>query len=155
ASRRTFRQHGRSGLWVSDWYPEIAGCVDDMTVIRSCVADGQTHVASVCQMNTGSLLAGRPAVRAWALYGLGAVREHLAGSVGLPDRCAAPSVGRVNWGARCVPPLNRGPRCAPGKRPVLSPPPTAEVSDPRQRGKLDYINPPNHHFAAPHRDEDE
>ena len=57
-SRRKFAQHGQSGIWVSDWYPEIADCVDDMTVIRSCWADGLTHVGSVCEMNTGSILLG-------------------------------------------------------------------------------------------------
>ena len=35
ASQRKFKQHGQSGIWVSDWYPEIATCVDDMAVIRS------------------------------------------------------------------------------------------------------------------------
>src|SRR5881392_867175 len=47
ATRRKFSKHGQSGLWVSDWYPHIAECADDLTVIRSCQADGQTHVASV------------------------------------------------------------------------------------------------------------
>ena len=40
ASQRKFKQHGQSGIWVSDWYPEIATCVDDIAVIRSCQADG-------------------------------------------------------------------------------------------------------------------
>src|SRR5947209_15676081 len=60
ASKRSFQRHGQSGLWVSDWYPEIAGCADDLAVVRSCYADGLNHVGSVCQMNTGSILAGRP-----------------------------------------------------------------------------------------------
>ena len=61
-SKRTFKQYGESGLWVSDWYPNIAEHVDDMTVIRSVWADGLNHFGSVCQMNTGSILAGRPAM---------------------------------------------------------------------------------------------
>ncbi len=61
ASQRKFKQYGQSGIWVSDWYPEIATCVDDMAVIRSCWADGLTHVSSVCEMNTGSIV-GRPPV---------------------------------------------------------------------------------------------
>src|SRR5579864_4838265 len=44
ASRRTFKQYGQSGIWVSDWYPEIAKHADRMTVIRSCWADGLNHV---------------------------------------------------------------------------------------------------------------
>src|SRR5207253_8948452 len=57
ASRRQFRPAGRSGIPVSNWLPHMAACVDDIAVIRSCWADGLNHVGSVCQMNTGSILA--------------------------------------------------------------------------------------------------
>src|SRR5439155_9183296 len=60
ATKRTFKQHGESGIWVSDWLPHIAQHVDDIAVLRSCWADGLNHVGSVCQMNTGDVLAGRP-----------------------------------------------------------------------------------------------
>src|SRR5437899_4396661 len=84
-SKRTFKQYGRSGLWVSDWYPNIAEHVDDMTVIRSVWADGLNHVGSVCQMNTGSILAGRPAMGAWTTYGLGSANRNLPSFVILLD----------------------------------------------------------------------
>src|SRR6266545_3165851 len=51
------------------------------TVLRACWADGLNHVGSVCQMNTGSVLAGRPALGSWALYGLGSVNRNLPGFV--------------------------------------------------------------------------
>ena len=76
-TKRTFKQYGQSGIWVSDWYPNIAEHVDDMTVIRSCWADGLNHVGSVCQMNTGSILAGRPSMGAWITYGLGSANRNL------------------------------------------------------------------------------
>ena len=63
ASKRTWKQYGQSGFWVSDWYQHVGEHVDDMTIIRSCWADGLNHVGSVCQMNTGSILAGRPSLR--------------------------------------------------------------------------------------------
>ena len=69
ASQRAWRQHGQGGLWVSDWLPEIATCADDLAVIRSCYADGINHSSGVCQMNTGSILAGRPSLGAWVSYG--------------------------------------------------------------------------------------
>ncbi len=84
-SQRKFKQYGQSGIWVSDWYPEIATCVDDMAVIHSCWADGLTHVGSVCEMNTGSILMGRPCLGSWSLYGLGAVTDNLPGFVVLTD----------------------------------------------------------------------
>src|SRR5262245_18699910 len=49
ASRRKWKQYGDSGMWVSDWYSNIGQQVDDLTVLRSCWADGLNHVGSVCQ----------------------------------------------------------------------------------------------------------
>src|SRR6185503_16354845 len=51
ADRRQWKQHGQSGIWVSDWLPHMAGCVDDLAVIRSCWSDGLNHANGVCQMN--------------------------------------------------------------------------------------------------------
>src|SRR5688500_10657710 len=45
-SKRTFKQHGESGLWISDWYPNLARHADDLAVIRACWADGLNHVGS-------------------------------------------------------------------------------------------------------------
>src|SRR5882762_5437728 len=52
-SKRQWKQHGQSGLWISDWFPRLAEHADELCVIRSCWADGLNHVGSVCQMNTG------------------------------------------------------------------------------------------------------
>src|ERR1041384_1827927 len=46
-SKRTFKQYGQNGLWVSDWYQQIAQHVDDIAVIRSCWTDGINHVGGV------------------------------------------------------------------------------------------------------------
>jgi hypothetical protein len=62
ASKRKFRKCGRSGLDFSDWLPHMAKCADEFAVLRACYADGLNHVGSVCQMNTGSILAGRPSL---------------------------------------------------------------------------------------------
>ena len=66
---RKWKQHGQSGLWVSDWLPHIAECMDDIAVIRSCWTNGINHSGGVCQMNTGQPLAGRPSLGAWVSYG--------------------------------------------------------------------------------------
>src|SRR5436190_13728443 len=88
ASKRQWKQHGRRGLWVSDWLPEIATCADDLAVIRSCWADGINHSAGVCQMNTGSILAGRPSLGSWVSYGLGTENQNLPAFVVLQDNNA-------------------------------------------------------------------
>ncbi|MDR3637399.1 MAG: DUF1501 domain-containing protein, partial [Isosphaeraceae bacterium] len=102
ASKRTFAQHGQSGLWVSDWYPHIAKLADDIALVRSMWADGVNHVGSVCQMNTGSILAGRPSLGAWVTYGLGTVNQDLPAFVVMADS-AEPVGGPRNWGNAWLP----------------------------------------------------
>src|SRR5438477_12579123 len=104
ASRRKWKQYGQSGMWVSDWYQNIAEHVDDLTVIRSCWADGLNHVGSVCQMNTGSILAGRPSIGAWVTYGLGAANKNLPTFVVLSDG-RDPLGGGANWNSGFLPAL--------------------------------------------------
>ncbi len=147
ASRRTFKQYGQSGTWVSDWYPEIATCVDDMAVIKSCRAEGQTHVAGVCQMNTGSTLPGRPSLGAWAMYGLGNACDNLPGFVVLADNAAEPPGGPRNWGTGFMPASYQGTKFADGPVPVLYAQPSLGVSDAQQKGKLDFINQLNRRYA--------
>ena len=84
-SKRAWKQHGQSGLWVSDWLPQIATCADDFAVIRSCYADGINHSSGVCQMNTGSILAGRPSLGSWVSYGLGTENQNLPSFVVMQD----------------------------------------------------------------------
>ncbi|HEX6986276.1 MAG TPA: DUF1501 domain-containing protein, partial [Planctomycetaceae bacterium] len=81
ASKRTWKNYGESGIPVSDWYPHVGERIDDICVIRSCWANGLNHVGSVCQMNTGSVLAGRPSLGAWVSYGLGSENRNLPGFV--------------------------------------------------------------------------
>src|SRR5262249_4858533 len=102
ASKRTFKQYGRSGISVSDWLPHTATCADDLCVIRSCVSDALLHVGGVCQMNTGSILAGRPSLGSWVLYGLGSENRNLPGFVVLSDG-VDPNGGARNWGTAFMP----------------------------------------------------
>ena len=137
--KRTFKQHGASGMWVSDWYPEIATCVDDLALIRSCCADGLNHVGSVCQMNTGSILGGRPCLGAWATYGLGTESEDLPGYVVLLDYPQEPPGGSRNWATGFMPSAFQGTKFRDGKTPILHLSPGDAISDARQRSKLDFI----------------
>jgi hypothetical protein len=119
ASRREFRQHGESGTWVSDWYPEIARHVDEMAVIRSCYADGLNHVGSVCQMNTGSILGGRPCLGSWSIYGLGSENADLPGFVVLADYPEEPPGGNRNWSTGFMPATYQGTKFREGESPIL------------------------------------
>jgi hypothetical protein len=146
ASKRTFRQHGQSGLWVSDWLPHMAEVIDDVAVLRSCWADGLNHVGSVCQMNTGSILAGRPSLGTWALYGLGTVNQDLPGFVVLTDT-GYPLGGPRNWGTGFMPTTYQGTYFQSGPSPILHLRPPADVDERRQHGKLDLIGRLNEEHA--------
>jgi hypothetical protein len=149
ASKRRFQPHGQAGTWVSDWYPEIASCVDDLAVIRSCHADGLNHVGSVCQMNTGSVLGGRPCLGSWTLYGLGTLNRNLPGYVVVLDYPEDPPGGSRNWGTGFMPATYQGTRFRDGTTPVLHLRPPAPEAGRPQRAKLDFIQELNrrHHTA--------
>ncbi len=153
ASKRKFARHGQSGLWVSDWYPHLAKCVDDLAVIRSCHADGLNHVGSVCQMNTGSILGGRPCLGSWALYGLGSVCQDLPGFVVLLDYPDDPPGGGRNWGTGFMPTTYQGTRFRAGSTPILHLSPPDERSAATQQGKLDFLQQLNRRHLASRRED--
>jgi len=76
-----FAQHGESGTWVSELFPHISRCVDDIAVIRSMKADLPIHSTGVLLLHTGHNLAGRPSLGSWMSYGLGSENENLPGYV--------------------------------------------------------------------------
>ena len=155
ASKRKFKKHGDSGQWVSDWYPEIATCVDDIAFVKSCYADGLNHVGSICQMNTGSVLGGRPCLGSWTMYGLGSESDNLPGYVVLLDYPEDPPGGSRNWSTGFMPASYQGTRFRDGKTPVLHLEPPAAESDESQRAKLDFIQELNRsHHATRTEDSD-
>ena len=154
ASRRKWKQYGQSGMWVSDWYANVGEHVDDLTVIRSCWADGLNHVGSVCQMNTGSILAGRPSMGAWVTYGLGAANKNLPTFVVLSDG-RDPLGGGANWNSGFLPALYQGTRFRTGDTPILDLKPPSGVSDQQQRNQLGLLQKMNQIWAADKSDDTE
>jgi len=146
-SKRAWKQYGKSGIWVSDWYPEIANHVDDMTVFRACWADGLNHVGSVCQMNTGSILAGRPALGAWVTYGLGSGNENLPSFVVLTDASEVVG-GPKNWSAGFLPATYEGTQLRNQGAPILDLVPPDSIGAEQQRGRLDLLKRLNERFGA-------
>jgi hypothetical protein len=152
ASKRRFAQHGESGTWVSDWYPHIAKVVDEIALVRSCWADGVNHVGSVCQMNTGSILAGRPSLGAWVTYGLGTENQDLPAFVVMTD-AGEPVGGPRNWGNAWLPATFQGTPFRREGPPILYLEPPRSVSDRQQRAKLDLVADLDRRHAAPRSDD--
>ncbi|MSQ96284.1 MAG: DUF1501 domain-containing protein [Gemmataceae bacterium] len=76
-----FRQRGQSGMPISDLFPHIASCADELAVIRSMKADLPIHSTGVLFLHTGSNNAGRPSLGSWVNYGLGSENRNLPGFV--------------------------------------------------------------------------
>jgi len=155
ASPRQWKRHGRSGLWMSEWLPHTATVADELAVIRSCYADGINHSAGVCQMNTGSILGGRPSLGAWATYGLGTVNADLPAFVVLQDGQGQVVNGPRNWGAGFMPAVYQGTLLQGGTEPVPHLNTPEGVADAQQRGKLDLLTRMNRGYAGRHPDQTE
>jgi hypothetical protein len=147
ASRRKWRQHGQSGIWVSDWYPRLAEHADELCVIRSCWADGLNHVGSVCQMNTGDILAGRPSMGAWTSYGLGTANDNLPTFVIMLDQGEV-NGGPKNWSSGFLPAVYQGTQLRNDGAPIYHLAPPETIGEKQQRSKLDLLANLNRHFAA-------
>ncbi len=146
ASQREFKQHGQSGLWVSDWYPHIAQHADELAVLRSCWANGLNHVGSVCQMNTGDILAGRPSLGAWTTYGLGTANRNLPSFVVMQDD-KEPLGGTKNWSAGFLPATYQGTQFRTGDTPILNLKPGGGANSEQQLSKLSYLKSLNARFG--------
>jgi hypothetical protein len=146
-SKRTWKQYGQSGLWVSDWYPTIAQHVDDMAMFHGCWADGLNHVGSVCQMNTGSILAGRPSMGAWVTYGLGSANQNLPTFVILTDAGEVVG-GPKNWSAGFLPATYQGTLLRKDGPPIFHLAPPETIGERQQRSKLDLLAALNKRFGA-------
>lgn len=103
-----FRQHGQCGRWMSDLFPQLATCVDDMAFIHSMQSKSALHGPAMFMANSGFILPGFPAMGAWVTYGLGSESENLPAFVVLPDPRGLPPGGVINWGAGFLPAVHQG-----------------------------------------------
>lgn len=78
-----FSQHGESGLWISELYPEVARHADKLCILNGMYADTGNHAQSFRQMITGERLRNRPSMGSWVSYGLGTENENLPGFISL------------------------------------------------------------------------
>jgi hypothetical protein len=153
-TKHTFKQYGQSGLWVSDWLPHIAQHVDDIAVIRSCYADGVNHVGAVCQMNTGSILAGRPSMGAWVTYGLGTANQNLPTFVVMQDD--KDILGGVqNYGSGFLPATYQGTLFRKGDTPILNLKPPEGTTDQQELNDIAYLKNLNEHYGRDKQDDTE
>jgi len=132
-----FQPHGKSGIPISELFPHVAKCVDDLAIIRSTQTDTAAHAAASLQMTTGFIRNGFPSVGSWVSYGLGRANENLPCFVVL--NVGSPYGGPPNWGSGFIPAEHQGVQFGGGSSPVanLKPGKGSETID--RRGQLDLL----------------
>lgn len=137
----SFKQYGQSGATVSELFPHVAECVDDMAIIRSMVADHSEHTAANYFMHSGSGFQGRPSMGSWINYGLGSECENLPGFIVLESGLIPPG-GLDCFSSGFLPASYQGTIFRKGEHPIadLTPPPAAAAAQQRKLALLSKLN---------------
>jgi hypothetical protein len=138
-TRRTFRAHGQSGIEVSDLFPSLAGCVDDLAILRSCHGDMVVHSAAQYELFSGRIVPGFPSMGSWVTYGLGSESASMPAYVVMPDPHGAQEAGQPLYMNGFLPAIYQPTMFRPGRRPVLNLDLPAGVTLDERRRTLDLI----------------
>jgi len=106
ASPFKFSKQGKSGIEVSEVFPQLGGVVDDLCIVRSMYTDIPAHEVATIMMNTGSRLV-RPSLGSWVLYGLGSENQNMPGFISLRPGGTPPG-GTSNWQSAFLPGVYQG-----------------------------------------------
>lgn len=142
-----FRQHGESGLWVSELFPQVARVVDELCVIRSLVGETPLHGAQALLLHTGRSIGAAPSLGSWLSYGLGTENEQLPGYV-LLNNDWIPNGGYQNFDSSFLPATHQATMLRAKGTPmdnILPIDPSAV-----QRAKLDFLRAEDGAFARDH-----
>lgn len=155
ASRRNFAQHGNSGLWCSDAFPNIAKHMDKLAVVKSLTSDSFAHGSALLQINCGRILQGHPSLGSWVNYGLGSVNQNLPGFVVMLDPRGGPTSGAPNWSNGYMPASYQGTLMRSGAQPILNLRPPANIDAASQRAEIDLLNELNRNYSQDRNDNSE
>lgn len=139
-----FRRYGESGIEVSDLFPHIGACADDLAVVRSMVADFPEHTNANYFLHTGIGIQGRPSMGAWVNYGLGSENQDLPGYVVL-DGGLIPPGGLDNFNSGFLPASFQGSIFRPGGLANIEP---QDQSPELQRRKMEMLSQTDRHLLG-------
>ena len=144
-----FKPYGQSGKMVSDLFPHVGSCVDDIAFVHSLYAESPIHGSAMLMMNSGRLLSGSPCMGSWVTYGLGSVNENLPGFVVMLDKTGGPISGPKNWASGYMPAAYQGVVVRADKTPIHDLAPPEGFTRQQQRALLDRLKEKNlDHLAA-------
>jgi hypothetical protein len=136
-----FRQHGETGTWVSEIFPNLARHVDDMAFIYSCYAHENNHAPAQFEMNTGMSRMGFPCLGSWVTYGLGTENQDLPGFIVMYDNLGrgVPKGRAPCWGAGFLPAVLQGTALNAQGPPIDNLVRGKTMTPDGQRAQLDFI----------------
>ncbi|MCA1686146.1 MAG: DUF1501 domain-containing protein [Planctomycetia bacterium] len=144
-----FSRYGQSGIEVSELYPEVGRCIDDICVIRSMHTDIPNHEPALLMMNSGQIQPTRPSLGSWLTYGLGTENQNLPGYVVLcPGK---PVVGPQLWGNSFLPGIYQGTHinnATVDPRTIIKDVNNTHLSREEQRRQLDLLRLMNERHAG-------
>ena len=141
-----FRKYGESGMEVSDLFPHVGGCADDIALIRSMHTSHSNHYNATLGMHTGSFAFARPSLGAWVSYGLGSENRNLPSFVTIAP--AQTYAGTQVYASDFLPGAHQGTLVVPGAEPIANVRPRLE--DARQRLELAALQRLNQQHLASH-----
>ena len=135
----TFRQHGESGAWISDYLPHLATQADKLAFLKACHTDQFNHAPAQLLLYTGFANLGRPSLGSWVSYGLGSENDNLPAFIVLVSGGTVPSAGKSVWGSGFLPTIYQGVQCRSKGDPVLYASDPAGMSRAQRRRTIDAI----------------
>ncbi len=134
-----FGRCGESGLPVSELFPNIGRCADDLCIIRSLHCESNNHAPALFQMNTGFTRPGMPSMGAWITYGLGTENDSLPAFVVMWDHRGGPIGGAQNWTSGFIPAAYQGTPFRSQGEPIIDLNLPANVTPEQQRARLNLL----------------
>jgi hypothetical protein len=134
-----YRKYGRSGIEVSDIFPNVASHVDEIAFIRSVYGQSNDHVQATYEMQMGQTRMGFPSLGSWVTYGLGSESTSLPAYVVIHDPRGGPIGGVNDWSSGFLPAAYQGTLFRASGDPVVDLKPPSSVSPEEQRARLDLL----------------
>ena len=143
-----FKPYGKSGKMVSDLFPNLGTCVDDIGFVHSMYAESPIHGSAMLMMNSGRILSGSPALGSWVTYGLGSENENFPGFVVMLDNKGGPISGPKNWASGYMPAAYQGTVIRANDTPIHDLALPADTTPAAQRFMLDRLREKNQEHQA-------
>jgi hypothetical protein len=149
----SFQAHGETGRLVSDLFPHLGTCVDDLAFIHGIKVDNNNHGPATLHLNTGDQFPGSPSVGSWISYGLGSMNQNLPAYMVIQDPRGAPVNGAAVWGNGYLPASLQGTLLRSSGSPILNLSHSRGLSRMQQREELDVLNWLNRRHLADRADD--